>query len=120
MASEPSYNCRIPSPNTPMVDPNTGMISQAWFRWATAMMTRTGDSEGIGSAGVQGSALVGQMAMLADLPEAPRMPALTMADVMADAPPARPTDGLMAVAMADDVPRPVNPFLAAMIMGDAT
>src|SRR3569833_3418110 len=36
----------LPSNKDPMVDPATGTVSSEWYRWALAMLNRTGGSVG--------------------------------------------------------------------------
>lgn len=36
----------LPSINEPMVDPASGIVSNEWYRWALAMLNRTGGSSG--------------------------------------------------------------------------
>lgn len=36
------YTCRLPSPALPMVDPKTGVMSEAMWQWMLQMWTRAG------------------------------------------------------------------------------
>jgi hypothetical protein len=42
--AESEYACRLPAPQAPLVDPQTGLISRTWHMWALKMWTRTGGS----------------------------------------------------------------------------
>lgn len=50
------YTGRMPPPAAPMVDPQTGIISNAWWHWALALFKRTGDGVGIAAVDVQTAA----------------------------------------------------------------
>jgi len=60
MSGSAEYICRHPDPAMPMVDPETGGISEAWNHWAIQIFRRTGNQAGIGSSDVQSQAIAAQ------------------------------------------------------------
>lgn len=60
------YTCRMPVPGTPLVDPQTGLVSVGMWHWMLSMFKRTGDADpGIGTVDAEALAAAAQAAATA-------------------------------------------------------
>lgn len=60
------YTCRMPTPGTPLVDPQTGLVSVGMWHWMLSMFKRTGDADpGIGTVDAEALAAAAQAAATA-------------------------------------------------------
>ena len=50
------YVCHMPQPQVPAVNPDTGVMSTAWWYWSQNIFKRTGAANGIGSSDVMSAA----------------------------------------------------------------
>lgn len=102
MAINP-LNATIPQPGAPFLTPEGG-VSAPWLYYFISLLNRTGGQSGLSVATIQKQvASLFVEAAMADVAASPATSAFTAPDVMAD-----------------DVPRTLNPFLAALMVADAT
>lgn len=117
MALVPSYAQTVPSPAQPLVDPQTGRITEAWLQFMLSLSTRTGGAPGpaldLGTLAAAGTTTGAQvLAILADVPDpAPSLAPLTAGQAALSA---AVTD-LQTLAALQDVREPAGPDEAALL-----
>jgi hypothetical protein len=125
MSASLSISTRIPQPSVPFLDAQGG-VNRPWLYYFIAILNRTGGEIGVKSTDQQTqTGSVNALIAMDDVefPPPPTSLGVLLGEALADTTqPIPPALGvLLGMALADDVPRaPLNPFLAALLVADAS
>jgi hypothetical protein len=120
MAAASNMSVTIPQPSVPFVGAD-GTIARPWLYYMVGIFNRTGGPTGMSSATLQQQIIGLQVEEAMDDVAFPA--AVPVFDVMSgdDSAPNPVVQTLLALSLVDDAPRAsLNPFLASLLVADAT